>query len=164
MSLFPILGTSGKSSSQNQLHRQHRTTKEAQRNETLHNYSNIGFDNTMFSLVYLLLAITTSVLAAVDPTITPAPGSDTLAAIHSTPPLSPDDLNYVYEEPYTVTTANSTGAVLQKRTPPVGIYVCELPDWKGTCKWVQVKNNAPCMDFPWQAGVSIGLMGFNYVN
>lgn len=111
----------------------------------------------MFSLLFLVFAITTSVFAVVDPTITPAPGSGTLAVVHSTPPLAPDDPNYVFEDSYTITTGNSTESDLQKRTPPTGIYVCDLPDWKGSCRWIQVKTGSPCMDFPWQAGVSIGV-------
>lgn len=125
---------------------------------SLPNCSNIfRFDDAMFSLLFLVFAITTSVFAVVDPTITPAPGSGTLAVVHSTPPLAPDDPNYVFEDSYKITTSNSTESDLQKRTPPTGIYVCDLPDWKGSCRWIQVKTGSPCMDFPWQAGVSIGV-------
>lgn len=108
----------------------------------------------MVSLIYLIFAIATGTLAEFDPTITAAP--NTPAAVYSTPPLSPLDPNYVHQDPLASIGENITDTTLEKRSPPVGIYVCDLPDWKGTCAWHAVKDSS-CTEFPWKAGISIGV-------
>ncbi|KEF52915.1 uncharacterized protein A1O9_10821, partial [Exophiala aquamarina CBS 119918] len=44
---------------------------------------------------------------------------------------------------------------LEKRTPPLGIYLCTHSNWTGECGWQALQNNV-CLDFPWDAAISMG--------
>jgi hypothetical protein len=64
-----------------------------------------------------------------------------------TPPLLHCDEDYVDE---------SDAAVLAKRSPPAGVYVCGSKNWGGKCKWTAV-NDYQCYDYPDSAESSFGV-------
>ncbi|KAJ9613223.1 hypothetical protein H2200_003165 [Cladophialophora chaetospira] len=63
-----------------------------------------------------------------------------------TPPLPPDDEDYVDE---------SVAARLAKRSPPAGAYICDAINWKGTCKTYPVSPYV-CQNYPATGSSSIG--------
>lgn len=103
----------------------------------------------MLPLISFILFIAGGVIAQFDPTITSA--TDITETIYTTPPLSPSDPDYVDED-----LNLNTDEMLQKRTPPSGIYLCTHSNWTGECRWQTLQNNV-CLDFPWDAAVSIGV-------
>jgi hypothetical protein len=64
-----------------------------------------------------------------------------------TPPLTPDDKDYVDE---------LDAARLADRSPPAGTYICNSKDWAGTCKWTAV-TDYQCFDYPADAASSFGV-------
>jgi hypothetical protein len=64
-----------------------------------------------------------------------------------TPPLTPDDKDYVDE---------LDAARLANRSPPAGTYICDSKDWAGTCKWTAV-TDYQCFDYPADAASSFGV-------
>ncbi|ETI21053.1 hypothetical protein G647_07396 [Cladophialophora carrionii CBS 160.54] len=63
-----------------------------------------------------------------------------------TPPLTPDDADYVDESDF---------ARLAKRSPPAGSYICDGTNWAGNCKWTAVRDYQ-CFDYPANAASSFG--------
>lgn len=132
------------------------TVKSAQRSEFPIYSKTLDAYEAMPSLIYLIFCITIGVLAEFDPTITSL--TDITHTVFTTLPLSPEDPNYFYQDRDESIDESNADETLEKRTPPIGIHVCEYPNWAGKCAWQPFKDGA-CLEYPWESGASIGVSG-----
>ncbi|EXJ55491.1 hypothetical protein A1O7_08418 [Cladophialophora yegresii CBS 114405] len=108
----------------------------------------ISAGSTLATVAVAIFAFRASVAAQAIPEIT-APGMPPMSDNQTwmiTPPLTPDDEDYIDESDY---------ARLMKRAPPAGSYICDGTNWGGKCKWTPM-TDYQCLDYPANAASSFG--------
>jgi hypothetical protein len=77
---------------------------------------------------------------------------DRTTVVIDTPTLTPDHADYIDA---------ADVDLINKRSPPAGIYVCDKANWGGKCTWLSVTENA-CKDFTWNTDISFGVSSSLY--
>ncbi|KAK5455880.1 hypothetical protein LTS15_005197 [Exophiala xenobiotica] len=72
---------------------------------------------------------------------------DRTTVVIDTPTLTPDHADYIDA---------ADVDLINKRSPPAGIYVCDQANWGGKCTWLSVTENT-CKDFTWNTDISFGV-------